>query len=180
MRILDIYRELLYQTDRLTITIDNKDRNQLTEKLEALGVIDKDSEYDIEIKKHRQRRSLDANAYLWVLLDKIAQKLNSTATEVYKQAIHEVGVFTYAAVHKDKAEEFKAMWSGFGVGWFCDEEYCSIPGSVNLKCYHGSSAYDTKQMSRLIDYVVDSAKEQGIETMTPDELAQMKSTWRSE
>jgi len=180
MKIVDIYRELLHRTDRLTITIDYKDRMQLSEKLNALGKIDPEAEYDIIIKKHRNKRSLDANAYLWVLCDKLAEKLGMTASEVYKRAVHEVGVFTYAAVHKDKAAEFRRMWNSFGVGWFAEEEYSSVEGAVNMKCYHGSSAYDTKQMSRLIDYVVEEAKAQGIETETPDELARMKSTWRGE
>lgn len=180
MKIVNIERELLHETDRLTITIDYKDRMLLTDKLNALGPVDPKAEYDIVIKKHRFKRSLDANAYMWVLADKIAEKVETTATEVYRKAIHEVGVFTYAAVHSDKAEEFKNMWNSFGVGWFAEEEYCSMPGSVNMKCYHGSSTYDTKQMSRLIDYIVDEAKGLDIETMTPDELAKMKEVWRAE
>ena len=37
----------------------------------------KDDDVDIVIKKHRQKRSLNANAYCWVLCDKIADKLSN-------------------------------------------------------------------------------------------------------
>ncbi|MBQ6501211.1 MAG: hypothetical protein IJI87_07555 [Mogibacterium sp.] len=180
MKILNIEHEMLHESDRLTITIDYKDRMQLIDKLNALGNIEPEAEYDIEVKKHRQRRSLDANAYLWVLADKIAEKAEITATDVYRKAIHDVGTFQYVAVHQDKSADVQRMWEGFGVGWIAEEEPCSIPGSVNLKLYAGSSAYDTKQMSRLIDYIVDEAKGLEIETMTPDELARIKSEWRAQ
>lgn len=180
MKIKGIMHEQLYDTDRLTITIDIKDRMQLIDKLEALGTIEEDAEYDIEIKKHRRRRSLDANAYMWVLADKIAEKVEATATEIYREAIHDVGVFRYIAVHEDKAKEVQDMWQHFGTGWIAEIEDCSIPGSKNIKLYSGSSSYDTKQMSRLIDYLVNEAKGLNIETMTPDEIAKMKELWRAE
>lgn len=180
MRIREISRELLHDTDRLTITIDIKDRMQLSDKLKALGVIDPDKEYDIEIKKHRNKRSLDANAYLWVIADKLAEKLEITATDVYRRAIHDVGVFHYGMYRNKDVKIAIAMWESNGVGWVAEAEPSSVPGCQSVKFYHGSSSYDTKQMSRLIDYVVEEAKAQGIETATPDELARMKSTWREQ
>ena len=41
----------------------------------------------------------------------------------------------------------------------------------------GSSEYDTAEMSHFIDRIVEEAKELGIETETPDELARMKQEW---
>ncbi|MBR0085669.1 MAG: hypothetical protein IJL97_03870 [Lachnospiraceae bacterium] len=177
MRILNIFRELLYETDRLTLTFDIKDRKELSKKLEALGEIDPDADYDIEIKKRRKRRSLDANAYMWVLADRISQAINSTAAEVYRKAVHEVGTFHYGAFREKDVPIAVRMWTQNGVGWIAEVEPCSIPGCKNVKFYHGSSSYDSRQMSRLIDYLVEEAKELDIETMTPDELARMKSMW---
>ena len=48
---------------------------------------------------------------------------------------------------------------------------------VIVRAYYGSSQYNTKQMSRLIDMVVEGAKELGIETLTPEELARIKEEW---
>ena len=177
MKILSIRPEYLYNLDRITIEVDNKDRMKLIEKMDALGCIDPDKEYDIDIKVHRGKRSNDANAYMWTLADKIAEAVNSTATEVYRKAIHEVGVFHYGAFHDRDVPFVVQTWTHNGVGWIAEVEPCSIPGSRNVKFYHGSSSYDTKQMSRLIDYMVEEAKELNIETATPDELARMKSTW---
>lgn len=47
-----------------------------------------------------------------------------------------------------------------------------------MRAYNGSSSYDTKQMSRLIDYVVQDAKSLDIETMTDRELSLLKEGWR--
>lgn len=178
MKILSIYRELLYKTDRLTITVDIKYRSELTAKLDALGPIDYDADYDISIKKHREHRSLDANAYMWVLADKIAQVINCTAEEVYRAAIRRVGVFHYGAFREKDVKFAVEMWAHNGVGWIAEVEPCSMPGCKNIKFYHGSSSYDTKQMSRLIDELVNEAKGLNIETETPDEIARLKATWR--
>ena len=50
----------------------------------------KDSEITVEIKKARKKRSLDANAYAWVLIDKIAEKTGIRRKEVYRNAIREI------------------------------------------------------------------------------------------
>ncbi len=52
-----------------------------------------------------------------------------------------------------------------------------IEGCVNVVLYYGSSTYDTKQMSSLIDQLIFDAKELGIETATPQELARYKEEW---
>ena len=59
----------------------------------AMAVIrkHKDRLYDLEIKEHRKKRSLDANAYAWVLINKIADALRITPKEIYRQAIQNIG-----------------------------------------------------------------------------------------
>ena len=136
-----------------------------------------DKKVKVEIKLHREKRSLDANAYMWVLLDKLARKLNTTKDELYIKAIVEKGVFTYIVVKPNMAERVKEEW-----------RVCEVMGEVpvgkngkdkgiQIRCYFGSSTYDTKEMSELIDYVVEECKEQGIETITPNELDEMKQKW---
>jgi len=72
--------------------------------------------------------------------------------------------------------EFERIWQKNGLGWFCEkaiDEY----GQVVLLAYNGSSSYNTKQMTRLIDSVIQDCKEQQIETMTPEELKSLLARW---
>jgi len=131
-----------------------------------------------EIKQYRQHRSLDANAYMWVLADKIAEVIRSTKEEVYRKAIKDVGKFTIVPISNDEVESWIRDWERDGIGWFCEIMGDSkLPGYTNIISYHGSSSYDTKRMARLIDWIVEEAKELDIETATPDQLALMKEDW---
>lgn len=166
----------LYDRVNLTLSFEKKNYNELREICsrveELLG-----KEIDLGIKVHREKRSLDANAYMWVLVDKIADKTRSTKTDIYQKAIREVGVFHDMAVQEKDAETVENIWKSNGVGWFTEVFNSPLRNCVRMRFYHGSSLYDTKQMSRLIDYIVDEAKELNIETMSPTELESMKAAW---
>ena len=138
-----------------------------------------DKSYIADIKIKRKRRSLDANAYLWVLCQKIAEAVRNTTKEaVYQQLVGRVGQFTPLPIRNDAVESFAEMWSNRGLGWFVVIDGDStIEGYTRVFAYHGSSSYDTRDMSVLIDEAVSEAKELGIETMTPDELERMKREW---
>lgn len=125
----------------------------------------------------RPKRSLDANAYMWVLCDKIADAVHITKEEVYRKAIRQVGVWHDGAFVQRDVPQIIRMWSSNGIGWFVDVFDSRLGGCRKLRLYHGSSLYDSKQMSRLIDYVVDEAKELGIDTATPDEIARLTAAW---
>ena len=129
------------------------------------------NEYDIEL--HKEKRSLSANNYAWLLFDKLADKLHSTKEEVYRQAIGHVGVFDVIKIENPEAlKRFKRIWRSNGEGWLTktlDEK--------TVLAYYGSSTYDTKQMARLIDYAVDECKAQGIETKPQWEIDAMLKEW---
>lgn len=134
--------------------------------------------YDMEVKQHRERRSLDANAYAWVLIGKLAEHYDVPPEDVYRQEIHNVGPYEVIPVREDAAERWPAIWGGGGTGFLCDDMGPSkIPGYRNFRCWYGSHVYDTKQMSRLIDAIVRDCKDAGIETMPPDKLALLKEEW---
>lgn len=134
--------------------------------------------YECEIKKHREKRSLDANAYLWVLLDKLAQATRIPKTEIYRKAIKEIGgVSDTVCVQQKAVDRLVSGWECNGIGWFCERSESRLNGCVNVTLYYGSSVYDVHQMSRLIDYVVQDCKALGIETLTEDKLSAMKETW---
>lgn len=127
-----------------------------------------------EIKPFKAKRSLSANAYAFVLINKLAEKLNISPQEVYKNAIRHIGGVSTVVCCQDRAvEEFRKGWESNGIGWQTEILDSKIDGCTNIICYYGSSTYDTKQMSRLIDNIVQDCKAVGIETMTPAELERL-------
>ena len=136
---------------------------------------------DCELKQHRERRSLDANAYCWVLIGKLADKLNLPPVEIYREMVKEVGV--YRDFHLPAAENktLCTLWRKQGLAWLTETlDYEPDGDNVVTRCWYGSSVYNTKQMSRLIDLIVQECREQNIETMTPAELAGLLERWELE
>lgn len=149
---------------------DGEEAERFTESIEA-------GEYKLSASKIRQKRSLNANAYMWVMCDKIAKVLRISKTEVYRHAIKEVGVFHDMAVSDRDVDEVKRVWESNGIGWFTEEFHSRLFGCKRVRFYHGSSLYDTAQMSRLIDYINDQALDLGIETETEENIRQMMEHW---
>lgn len=135
----------------------------------------KDKVYIATLKENRQKRSLNANAYLWVLLDKMATVLNTNKDEVYLEMLSRYGVFTHLVVKPSVVERVKAEWRTVKE---LGEVTVNNQTGIQLQCYFGSSTYDTKEMAKLIDGVVSEAKEIGVETLTTDELNLLKNEWR--
>ena len=154
----------------LTLTT-KADCRELFEELKEVDI-------DFEIKKYRKKRSLDANAYAWVLMDKIAKKLSISKTEVYRESIRDIGgVSQIVCVQDEAVDKLRQGWERHGLGWQTDTMPSKIEGCTNVVLYYGSSMYDTKQMSVLVDKIVQDAKELGIETDTPEQIERYKSEW---
>ena len=128
----------------------------------------------IKAVKHRNKRSLDANAYCWVILQKIAEVLHQDKWNVYLEMLGKYGVFTHIIVKPNVVDKVKEEWRT--VKELGEVSVNGITG-IQLQCYFGSSTYNTKEMSVLIDGIVYEAKELGIETLPPDELERMKIEW---
>lgn len=135
--------------------------------------------YDLEVKEHRKKRSLDANAYAWVLIGKIADALRMPPTEIYRQAIQNVsGNYEIIPIKTEAAEHFKQIWEAKGLGWPCvDMGKSKIQGYRNLRAYYGSSTYDTRQMSQLIDNLVQDCRALDIEVKSEEEIASLMGGW---
>ena len=156
---------------RVTIAVEGDLRETFDELHEA--------DVSVEIKKFRRKRSLDANAYAWVLIDKLAAALNMEKVEVYQELIRNIGgVSETVCVRNEAVERLCEGWKHNGLGWFAETFPSKISGCTNVTLYYGSSAYDTKQMSALIDVAVESCKGLSIETMPPAELAALEASWR--
>lgn len=130
-----------------------------------------DQDVEVTIKKYRPKRSLDANAYAWVLIDKIADRMHLTKEEVYQDHIKTIGGVSETLCIQDKAvEKFKQAWEKHGLGW-CAETFPSrIDGCTNVTVYYGSSTYDTKQFSALLDSLSQSCRILGIEVRPQEEI----------
>lgn len=171
-RILD-FSIGLNKKQRLTIELDG-DFRTLYDALHECDV-------DITIKKYRKKRSNNANAYVWELLGRLAEKMDMPAVEVYRNAIRTVGIYKdFGGLDESSANTLTAAWGKLGLGWLSEPlDYDEHGETRTIRCYYGSSSYNTKQMSRLIDYIVADCKELGIETKTPDEIERMKALWKT-
>lgn len=170
------FRTARMETGQLIIDIPKEHRGAVMRWLRSR----KDKDYDLTIKEHRKKRSLDANAYAWVLMGKLAAEMHINPVDVYRQQIVGVGDnFTPMCVREKDVKSFISCWEKNGLGWITQDLGPSqVPGCRNLAAYHGSSTYDTRQMSRLIDNIVQDCKSLGIETMTPEKLALLKEEWK--
>ena len=143
------------------------------------GEAEKKGTWTATLQEKRQRRSLDANAYCWVLCQKIAENVRGlTKEDVYKDAVRQAGQFDILPIRSVAVDSFFRHWSGRGTGWMVDiQDESKLPGYVRVIAYYGSSTYDAREMGVLLDYIVSEAKSLNIETATPDELALLKARW---
>ena len=164
-----------FKTNKPILMIEVNERKDFESLVDEL----KDKEkLSIEVKPYREKRSLDANAYFFVLADKLAERLHITKEEVYRNAIRDIGGVSETVCVKDEAvERLCEGWKCNGIGWQTETFPSKIKGCTNVILYYGSSTYDKEQMSRLIDLIVEECKQQDIETLTERELSLLKEEW---
>lgn len=156
----------------LLVDVNNK---EVVEQLKS------ENKLCIELKKWRQKRSLDANSYCWVLCDKIAKELCKDGTivtkeDVYKDAILQIGSFEPFIVQEKTYMNFKRIWEKQGLG-FLVQEVSKKDKCIKVNCYYGSSTYNTKEMSLLIECIVELAKTLNIETKPQSEIDSLLKEW---
>lgn len=131
-----------------------------------------------EIKEHKEKRSLNANSYCWVLLGKIADEIGTTKEEIYRDYIKHKGIYRIITMNNEAVPTFIKIWQEKGLGWICETSENRISGLTDVIAYYGTSSYNTKQMASFIDYVVQEAKQLDIETLTPIQLEELKNLWQ--
>jgi len=180
----NIRKELFMKAiaNNIRLQFDEKDRPEIilslcinkmlaiTETAVLKELIAKEKPLSVEIKQHRKKRSLDANAYLWVLLSEIAAVIKSNKDDVYLTMLERYGIFTHIIVKPEAAERVKQEWRTCRV---LGEVSVNEKKGVQIQCYYGSHLYDTKEFSVLLDGVISEARELGIETLTEREKALM-------
>jgi hypothetical protein len=165
-----------YGMDKPVLTFEvDADTRTLFQTYDELKAADKLS---IKIGKFKQKRSLDANAYCWVLISRLAEKLNIPKTDIYRAAIKEIGGNSDTVCIQDKAvDSLRDGWQRNGIGWLTETMPSKIEGCTNVILYYGSSTYDKGQMSRLINNIVEECKLQGIETKSAEEVDSLLRQW---
>lgn len=175
MKLIDVIPENieLNKIDIHVVVEGLQDALRLAETLEKL----RGEEIDAEVKKHREKRSLNANNYFYQLVGKIAEKVDASKDEIHNRMLARYGQYMkdgdkiifclYPAdidyknqsdVHLKPTGHYE-MRKGVQYEWFA--------------VMRGSHTYDTLEMAKLIDGVVGECKDLDIETLTPDEIKRM-------
>lgn len=161
----------------ISIYIKGKDKsiklqNKIIEQLQEI----KDKELNVDINVWREKRSLDANNYSWKLQDEISKKVGISIEEVHQNMILNYGVMETYSILEEAFESAKRMFDYYKV---LGESEVKGKKFIHIRAGIGTHHYDTKEMSTFIKGVVQEAENLGIETKTPDEIAEMMSLYES-
>ena len=131
-----------------------------------------DKDVVFEIKEHKEKRSLNANSYAWVLITELGNVLRKSKEEVYIEKIKDYGqseLVVVASIVKPK-DYFK---------YYDEVGETEVKGNSFkwYRVYRGSSEYNTREMAIFIDGIIQDCKELGIETLPPNELKSLKESW---
>lgn len=135
-----------------------------------------DKKYKLD--DYNEKRSLDANAYMWVLIGKIQETLEVPKEDIYKDLIRDIGVYEVLPVKNEALNRFCEAWHNKGLGWITETTQSKLDGYTNVIAYYGSSVYNSKEMARLIDSVIEECRLLEIETKSDEEIKSMLENWK--
>lgn len=148
--------------------------NEKADAIEQINQFDKDAVYSIEIKKKTRKRTLDANALLWACIGDIAKSLAADKWKIYLRMLRRYGKYTYIVVKPNVVEAVKNQWRE------CEEVgEIDIHGErgIQMLCYFGSSTYDTKEFSDLLEGVIGEMHELGLQPPPPKSVQKGLEVW---
>jgi len=155
--------------------------NNMVDKFNKLT----DKACSIEVKEYKGNRSLSANGYLWILLDQLSKKINIPKGDMYIKMIRRYGVFDQVIIKDEALTELIRKWDNANTSVEHVESLCEITKTFRkgpqvwheVTCHNGSSGYDSKQFSRLLEGVISECELIGIDTMTPDEIEKLMANY---
>lgn len=127
-----------------------------------------------EIHVKKKKRSKDQNAYFWELLQQLCEEMDLNVIEEYRKRVKCLGICQTFELNNNNVPTFVKMWEDRGIAWFTEK----VEGNENktiINAYYGSSSYSTKQMSRLLDNLIQDCKEVGIQTLDELEIEALRS-----
>jgi hypothetical protein len=160
-----------WQTGKFNVTFSLNENSSINE----IAKLKECEKVAIKMTKHRNRRSLDSNAYAWVLMQKIAEAINSDRWSVYLDMLQKYSrEFTFVICKENAIDKLKELYRTT-----IDLGEVNVNGTEGhqMQVFFGSSTFDSKAMSVFIDGIVSECKELGIETLPPDMLARMNAEW---
>ncbi len=135
--------------------------------------LDRDKKYKLNIKENKKKRSLNANAYLWKLCTEMANVLRLSKEEVYFNMLKHYGQSEIISILSNiNIDGYFKYYEVAGTSTLNNKEF------THIKIFKGSSEYDTREMSILIDGVVQECTNLGIPTITEKELNNLKGSWK--
>ena len=147
------------------------------EKIEKL----KDKPLDLEIKKHSEKRSLNANAYHWKLCSMIASKLGTDKDIIHESLIRQTNYFSIIDCIEEAVDMMKSRFRYVDeIESYVKDTFDGYAWHKVLRIYKGSSEYNTKEMSELVEKTVEEAKSLGIDTWSDDEIEHVCSMWKGD
>lgn len=163
-RLVDVSTDWVSRKMRLTFELDKA----------ADPALLKDKDLRLKAVIWREKRSLDANGLLWHCIDKIASALHTDKWSIYLTLLKRYGKFTYVLVKPSAVDGVREMWRETEV---VGEVDVNGTKSVQMLCYFGSSTYDTKEFSRLLDGTISEMKEMGLDTPSEEEFDRVIAEW---
>ena len=140
-----------------------------TQKQAITWLLEQDNTKQYEVKEHKQKRSKSQNAYMWEIIGQIADIQRLSKEEVYLQMLNDYGqseIISFLSIINPKG--YLKYYEKIGKGQVNDKEF------THYKVYKGSSEYDSREMSILIDGVIQEATQLHIPTLTPKQIAEMR------
>lgn len=159
-----------WQTDQFQITFSMDDPGAVNE----IYKIQDCKKLKIKAVQYRKKRSLDANGLLWHCLGMMAAALRADKWDVYLQMLKRYGHYTYILAKPNAVEGVKEQWRESEV---IGEINVNGQKSVQMLCYFGSSTYNTKEFSVLLDGVISEMKEMGLDVPTPRDMERALEMW---
>ena len=180
MRIKKIETPKLHYDETIFTIVFAKGQGKEVGKLYASLNIDPEKDYTVKIEPVKRKRSLNSNAYAWALMTEIANVLRTDKEDVYVEMLKRYGQIAedkdgnkviFSVRSEIDATSFYKYLERIGTGTVNGTEF------THYRALKGSSEFDTHEMSIFIDGIVSEAKNLGIETLPPDEVARMNAAW---
>ena len=130
--------------------------------------------FDAEIEPHKEKRSLNANNYSWVLQDQIAKALDVSIDEIHKQMVLQYGVLETISVVK---EAWESCTRAFDYYMVLGESELKGKTFIHARVGVGTHKYSTAEMSKFINGVVQEAKSLDIETLDDKRINELIARW---
>lgn len=128
-----------------------------------------DREKLFEVKELTRHRTLSQNAYIWKLINEMANKLGKTKDEIYLQMLKDYGQSEIVSMKSNiNPEGYFKYYEEIGTGKVNGVEF------KHFRIYKGSSEFDTLEMKYLIDGVIQECENIGIPTLTYDQISEMR------